>query len=237
MITPMKYLVCLFAAALLLHGSIAEAAKPAGIYQVRSDKMPTKTGGVAQSLATQIPSYRSEGGAGWWFCGHAAMATAINYSRQGSVTTATKITQLQWFHDQLKRYQGNYALDPHRQASIDALLSIIKSEEADEFSVKKITGFGSSGRASVRDQMLETLKDYSSYAVVLSKTTINGVDYGHFYAVYKIDYRPSTSTGGTVYFWDPYRGALGSMDFGRLMDGMRDFGTYNRYSFLRLYKN
>ena len=217
----------------IIETTTAAPTKPAGIYAVHSSKFPNASGGVWQELARNTPAYTAESGSGWWFCGHSAVASAMNYLRGGWVNQSTKITQLQWFHEQLTSRSQEYAQDPHKRASIDTLHDIIKAEKSDEFAVRKITTLS---RDYSRDRMLETLQDYSSYAIVLSQRWIGGEFYGHYYAVYKIDYQPTSPTGGYAYFWDPYQNSTGSMPLSSLMNGMRDAQTVGRYSFLRLYK-
>lgn len=200
-----------------------EPTKPAGTYGSVS---PTSTGGVNQALVKSIPAYSTERlpNVGWWFCGQAAMSSAINYLRGGTVDTDKKLSQLTFFHDQLKITQPGYEDDinnPHREANIDALKDVINTYKSDEFSAAiKKGGDAPEGRAFVRDAMLEHLNLPNSVVVALSTIEVSGVNYGHFIVIYKIEYKPSDASGGKVYYWDPYYNSKYSKPFKELMDKM-----------------
>lgn len=168
-------------------------ALPEGSYRVQPRYRPTSTGGVDQALIRKTPAYIDSKETGWWVCGHAALLSAINFMRQGSVTEAHKITQLQWTHDRLRELQTGYATSDHKEASIDALEKVVARHKSDEFAIRKIHGMD---RSVVRDEMLRTLDRHSSYAIALTQIEINGHLFGHFVAIHYIDYRPGTEQGG-----------------------------------------
>lgn len=214
-------------------------ARSAGSYQVAQTYRPNATGGVDQSLAKSTWSYRNDGGKGWWWCGHAALASAINFMRGKPVSTSKKVEQLQWLHERLTARQGGahrYVSDPNRQASLDGMMAVVNQDKFEEFSARKIT---SPDRAYVRDELLDTLRLHSSYAIALMTIEIGGRRYGHFVALYKIDYQPGTRYGGTAHYWDPYAAAERTLPLAKLLDGMLASGgvpTSRRHSFVRLHK-
>jgi len=199
------------------------------IHQVSNNLMPIEAGIVKQSLASQTPSYQDEGGSGWWWCGHAAVATAINQLRQESVTQAEKIVQLDWIHERLKERETEYQVNnPHREASIDWLNKWMRDEKDDDFICAK---YYNTDREKVKQAMFGKL-DSNHYLVALSGITINGTTYGHFYVVFKIWFEPTHSQGGEAKVIDPYSGTIKNIGFKTLLDGMKDFGTQGLYSFL-----
>jgi hypothetical protein len=214
---------------------LASSAQPLsdGTYQVPFGTWPSSSQIVSEWLSNNIPSYPNNIGVNqWWFCGHAAVSTAINHLRQKAPTTSEQITQLQWFHDMLGVYQGSsYTNDPHRQASIDALKSIMVSEKGAEFTTSKVVAWD---REVAKNELAAALNG-GNYVVALGLTD-NGV--GHFFTVYKIKMQAAdpTGQGGMVYFSDVLPDAFGSMGFKTFLDRMRDAGTPNQWSFLKIKK-
>lgn len=211
----------------------------AGVFEVDSNISPTSSGCVNQNYVTATWGYQNEGGAqnGWYFCGQAAVSTAINYLRQGYVSYNTKLSQLQWFHDELKHHQGDYQsiTNPHREANIDALFRILYSHKRGEFNVPIPVKTGDDRQAAI-NAMLRTLSYRNRYIIALSQKYVGSSLFGHYYVVYKINYNPASSTLGTIYFADPYNGSrYGSMAFSSFLTKMRNAGTIGRYSYLELY--
>ncbi len=201
-------------------------------YVVPNNIYPFSGGYVSQQWATLTPSYISEGGSGWYWCGHAAMAATINMLRQTPITKDQKVAQLDWFHQRLKIRQTGYKSDPRRQASIDGLNSVMQNDKGTEFSCSKVT-------TTIRDNIkssMHTALTSGYYVVALSQKVISGNTYGHFYTVYRIDYDPTGTGGGTVFFIDPYQGTIGTMGYTAFLDGMYQAGTLSRYSFLKVKK-
>lgn len=202
-----------------------------GTYQVPAAIAPKESQIVSQWLANKIPSYpKNLAPNSWWFCGHASVATALNHLRQKSPTTAQQITQLEWLHSKLLIYQGkSYATDPHRQASIDALKSLLVAEKSDEFVTTKVATWS---RESAKDQIAQALKD-GSYVVALGLTN-GGV--GHFQVVHKIEMKANALEGGTAYFSDVLIDRSASLGFKTFLNRLSDAGTVGQYSFLKIRK-
>jgi len=203
-----------------------------GTYVVPSAIAPANSQIVFEFLSNSIPSYPANIGQNqWWFCGHAAVATAINHLRQTSPTKTQQITQLQWFHDKLGVYQSGYSSDPHRQASIDALRAIMVNEKSAEFTTTKVATWD---RETAKTQMANALRS-GSYVVALSLTD-NGI--GHFLTVNKIVMQASASNGqgGTAYFSDVLFDRPGQLGFKTFLDRMKNAGTVGQYSFLKISK-
>lgn len=209
----------------------AEQALSDGTYSVSTPAASSQI--VSEWLSNKIPSYPANIGQNqWWFCGHAAVATAINHLRQKSPTEAEQITQLQWFHDKLIQYQGSsYTGDPHRQASIDALKSIMANEKGNEFTTSKEATWD---REIAKNAMAAALSS-GHYVVALGQTN-NGI--GHFLTVNKIVMKANdpSGQGGTVYFSDVLYDAPGQLGFKTFLDRMKAAGTPGQYSFLKIKK-
>ena len=118
---------------------------------------------------------------------------------------------------------SNYSASNHFQADINDLSTILRSYKSDEFNSEKRSLLGSVNRGRARDEILEQLK--KGVVLALSKVKLGDNIYGHFFAVYKIDYQPDSSTGGTVYFFDPIpsRG-FGTQDFSTFLTNMGNSG-------------
>jgi hypothetical protein len=184
---------------------------------------------VSEYLAKQLSDNRDH--AFWFFCGQASTATAINFARKASPTDATMLSQLQWIHDRLKVRKGSiYSIkDPQGPyaARIDWLYNLMADEKSSEFIID--TKLTSGNRETVKDNMMRAL-DSGAYLVALNQTT-TGV--GHYLTVYAIDYQPTASGGGTVYYGDVYYNRLGSVSFKLFLDRMLSqsaLGLYNVFS-------
>ncbi len=183
---------------------------------------------VNQSLVTEIPSYT---GSGWWFCGQAAVASAINLLRNVPIAKEGKLTQLEWFHQRLlatpiQGYPYTYA--GHYEANIDALRIVTDAHPEFVVPAKEWTTV----RATARDKMKSAL-DNGYLVVALGEITINNVKYGHYMAVYKIEHIPAEPTGGWVYYADPYTGLPKKQAFSTFLDGV---GADGSFSFIKIKK-
>ncbi|AGP37904.1 hypothetical protein [Sorangium cellulosum] len=182
---------------------------------------------VDEALAKQISENASHDF--WYFCGQSATATAINFARRTSPTDAAKVGQLQWFHDRLKARQSTYSLrDPAGPyaARIDWLYNLMLDEKASEFTASWLT---TSNRETVKGRMMQAL-DSGAYVVALNQTD-SGV--GHYLTVYAIDYQPTVSGGGTVYYGDVLYNNLDAEHFTVFLDRMlaqSERGLYNAFS-------
>lgn len=183
---------------------------------------------VKEDLAKQLSDNPSHNF--WWFCGQASTATAINFARKSSPTDATKIGQLQWFHDRLKARQKSaysiYDLVGPYAARIDWLYNLMLSEKSSEFAVSWLN---SSNRETVKANMMQAL-DNGAYVVALNQTS-GGT--GHYLTVYAIDYQPTAAGGGTVYYGDVLLNKLDTAQFKVFLDRMisqSDRGVYNAFS-------
>ncbi|MGK3968352.1 hypothetical protein WMF38_29745 [Sorangium sp. So ce118] len=216
----------------LIEEGVADARQEltSGVYQVPVSIWPASSEIVYEFLSSEIPSYT--GPESWWFCGHAAVATAINHLRNSNGPPKSgQIAQLEWFHQELVALpQPGYSRDPHRQASIDALKDIMVSEKGVEFETRKVATWS---RETAKAEMASALTA-GNYVVALGLT---GGGIGHFYTVYKIDYDATDGVhGGHVYYSDVLTDDFDSMGFKEFLDGMRDAGTVGQYSFLKIRK-
>src|SRR4051812_45808950 len=167
-------------------GSDESTAEAAAQLQTTHGYMTVTSGAliVNQQLVKQTPAYIAANGSGWWFCGQAAMASAINLLRGNAVSDSTKVTQLQWFHEQLlvtpiTNFPYNAA--NHYEANIDALQKVTNAHP--EFVV--LPKVYTSTRSIARDDMMSAL-DAGYLVVALAQITISGHVYGHYKTVYKI---------------------------------------------------
>lgn len=176
---------------------------------------------VNQALVKQTPSYVAANGSGWWFCGQAAMASAINLIRGNA--NSGKVTQLEWFHQQLLATPiagYPYTAANHYQANIDALRKVTDSHPEFVVPAKVYT----SKRTTARDGIMQSL-DNGYLVVALAQITIGGVAYGHYKTVYKIEHDAAANTGGWVYYADPYTGLPKKEAFSTFLDGMGAAGA------------
>jgi len=187
-------------------------------YQVDYQEMPRYTEVVNQLEYVNMPSY--DGVNKWWLCGHAAFSTAINVLR---TTDAKDVDQLEWFHKQLTGYE-EYKNDIHKQAKGDFLAQIMNNRD-DYIAIKE----SQMDRSKIKTKLQNELKnDKRQQLVVL--TQYKG--WGHFVVLYKIHTKENDEQGGIVQYADPYGGhsskTMGYKDF---LNGMKNAGTKDRYSF------
>lgn len=187
---------------------------------------------VNQSLVKQTPAYIAANGSKWWFCGQAAMASAMNLLRGTAITNSGKVTQLEWFHQQLRATPITgfpYDAAHHYEANIDALRKIADAHPDFVVAAKEWTTV----RATSRDHMMSAL-DAGYLVVALGEIIVDGVTYGHYKAVYKIEYDAAPgANGGWVYYADPYTGLPKKEAFSVFLDGV---GADGSYSFLKIKK-
>jgi hypothetical protein len=200
-------------------------------------KAPTARCGVNQQLATIIRTEERQSGS-WWFCGHAAIATAMNIHRNGmdqsgryTLTDTMKTEQLRWFHHQFTANYATYSSDFNRQANIDWINKIVQTLKADEFSIYKFYK-SSAYRPTFRDMLLTELQA-GAIIVCLASIKVSGSVFGHFTTPWRINYQPATG-GGTIYYFDPYLNTFTSKSFASYLDSMVNF--YGHYSALILKK-
>jgi hypothetical protein len=186
---------------------------------------------VDQHLVEEIPSNPNH--SFWWFCGQASTATAINFARNTTPSNATKIGQLQWFHERLlarhpNEYKLNNSAGPFATSAL-WLFNLMNDEKSNEFTSKWLT-HGS--RDVIKSNIADAL-DTGAYVVALNKTSNNGA--GHFLTVYALYYNPQGSAeGGIVYFGDVLSpNSLKTLGFKTFLDRMlaqSDIGVYNAFS-------
>ncbi|MEM9463574.1 MAG: hypothetical protein AAGF11_56070 [Myxococcota bacterium] len=185
-----------------------------------------KSGGVVnQGLVYNI---WGNPGVFWYFCGQSATSTAINFARGNSLSTGSKVTQLTWFHDRLKAREWHYNNDNPNSAGsyetrIDWLWDLMQDEKSGEFSTEDhVTGSRDGSKSWMHSQL-----DNGAFVVALTETNAG---YGHFVAIYAIDYQPFQNGGGTVYFGDPLTGTLETRGYTAFLDDMRDASNFSQYN-------
>lgn len=198
-----------------------------GLYEAPYSEQPTEYQVVNQRLVKDTWSYKNSKASGWYFCGHAAFASAFNILRDDNPGKDKMVSQLEWFHTKLKQYQPGYTNSRHKQASGDYLLKVVNKEKSNEFWSSKRT---TTTRDNIKKSLHKSIRTSNQFPVVLSQAKVGSKWYGHFYVVYKVDYQPGISGGGTVYFADPLYGRLGTMGYTTFLNKMRDGGTKGRYS-------
>lgn len=198
---------------------------------------PAARCGVNQQLAATIRIEEGQSG-NWWFCGHAAISTAINIHRNGMdqsgryyLTDSMKTDQLRWFHYRFTEGFAAYSSDPNRQANIDWINKVMQTYKSDEFTIYKLYK-SSLYRSTFRDTLLNELKA-GAIIVALSSITLSGTTFGHFTTPWRVNYQPA-SGGGTIYYFDPYLNSFTSKSFSSYLDSMVNY--YGHYSALVLKK-
>ena len=185
-------------------------------YSVSYNETPHYKEIVNQHLVKKVKGYQK----GWYFCGQSAWATAFNILR--SDRNANKVKQLEYFHKKLSKY-ASYA-NSYRKEADGNLLAKITNGRSDFKVLHKTT----TSRKYAKSYLHEALvSSKHQLPIVLSQLKVNGGTFGHFYVVYKVDYRD----GGKVYYADPSTGRTGSMIYSNFLNGMKDAGTKGRYSF------
>lgn len=191
---------------------------------------------VSQQLVKQTPSYIAANAKGWYFCGQAAFATAFNFLREESPDNNKKITQLEYLHQRLLVRQKDYSNDkvnPNREASGDALNTIVNKDKSDEFVSTK---YSSLNREDIKASLHKVLGLPRTHIVALARKWVENRYFDHFYIVYEITYDPTGKNGGSVKLADPHYGTLTSQGYTQFLDSMRDRGTEQRYSFWAISK-
>ena len=169
---------------------------------------------VNEFTAKLIPSNKT--GKFWWFCGQGATLTAFNWAMGKAPDEATKKVQLEWIHSKLFTYQGsdyNATTPPDGNggpyaASFTALMNLMVGEKGEEVTTTNLSVLSSSHKEdSVRREKfvnnITTALKNGAYVVALNRLDSNSGP-GHYLAVYFIDYQPSKTGRGTVYFGDTY---------------------------------
>ena len=190
-------------------------------YSVTNNEIPHHKEIVSQHSVKNSESYKKTNAKGWYFCSQAAWASAFNILR--TKRDANHAEQLEYFHKKLKAYSA-YNKDPHRQGSGDWLSQI--TNKRSDFKVTKKTTLT---RKTIKEYLHKSLiSNNHQLPIVVGQNIVNGTKYSHFYVVYKVKYNPSGTS--TAYYADPYTGRVGSMDYSKFLNGMRDGGTNGRYS-------
>jgi len=208
----------------ILVAALAQSVSAATLYKVSTPELPRQVEVVNQQKYKDIPSYPEAGTSSkWWMCGHAAFSTAINVLRSSN---ADHVAQLDYFHKKLlaiPRY-ADKANNSHRESWGDDLQKVVNSRS--DFSARKVT---TRNRDDAKNKLQNELTNSAKQQLVVL-TQNHG--WGHFVVLHEIAKDLTVSGGGVAKFADPYTGSASSqMTYTALLDGMRDAGTKDRYSF------